>query len=138
MDLGASHRNRPVTLTVLCILSFLGSGLAFFTYSMISFSYEEFMLALQETGFDVPQVEIIRQASKGFFVSGTILYATSLVGVMLMWRLRKAGFHFYAAAQVLVALHPWIFLKMESFPLLSLMASAIFILLYAYHLRYMN
>jgi hypothetical protein len=127
-----------VFLTVLCILSFIGSGLAFFTYSMITLSYSDFMIALNESEFDMPQVEIIRQATKGFFVSGMLLYSGSLIGVSLMWRLRKSGFHFYTISQLLIALHPWIFLELEDFPFLSLLASAIFILLYGYHLRYMT
>jgi hypothetical protein len=138
LEFGASHRKRPATLTVLCIISFIGSGLAFFTYSMISLSYSEFMSALSETEFNMPQFELIRQASKGFFVSGMLLYAGSLAGISLMWRLKKAGFHFYTISQLLIAIQPWVFLKLDNFPLLSVMASVIFIFLYAYHLRYMN
>jgi len=131
-------KKRPVTLTVLCILSFIGSGLAFFTYTMITFSYNEFMIALDDTVFDMPQIELIRNANKGFFISGMFLYGASLLGVILMWRMWKAGFHFYTIAQLLVAFHPWLFLKMDNFPFLSLITSVIFILLYGYHLKYMN
>lgn len=123
---------------MLCILSFIGSGLAFFTYFTIALSFDEFMLAISDAQFDMPQVDIIRQANKGFFVGGMVLYGASLTGVLMMWRLRRAGFHFYAAAQVLIALQPWVFLKLENFPVLSLMASVIFILLYMYHLKFMN
>jgi hypothetical protein len=129
---------RPLTLTVLCIISFIGSGLAFFTYSLIALSYEEFMAALSEAEFSMPQVDLIMSAKRGFFVSGMFLYGSSLLGVSLMWRLKKAGFHFYAMAQVLIAFHPWLFLELEYFPFLSLLASAIFILLYAYHFKYLH
>jgi hypothetical protein len=138
LNLGTSNNKRPTTLTVLCIISFIGSGLAFFTYSMVSLSYDEFMTALEDAEFNIPQFEIIRQATKGFFISGMLLYAGSLIGVSLMWRLKKAGFHFYTVSQLLIAIHPWAFLKLDNFPLLSVMASVIFILLYGYHLKYMN
>ena len=98
----------------------------------------EFMTALNETEINMPQIEIIRQASKGFFISGMILYGISLLGVSLMRRLKKAGFHIYTGAQVLIAFQPWLFLNTGGFPLLSLMASAIFIILYGVHLKYMT
>jgi hypothetical protein len=135
---GASHKERPVTLTVLCILSFIGSGLAFFTYSMVTFSYQEFMTALQEIQFDLPQVELIRHASKGFFISGMLLQGSSLLGVSLIWRLHKAGFHFYTMSQLLIPFHPWLFLKMDGFPFFSLLISVIFIFLYSLHLKYLS
>jgi hypothetical protein len=138
LEFGINHRKRPVTLTALCILSFIGSGLAFFTYFTISFSYNEFMKAMGETEFEMPQMEIIQQASRGFFVSGMMLYAGSLIGVSLMWRLRRSGFHFYTISQLLIALQPWVFLKLDNFPFLSLATSVIFILLYGYHLKYMK
>ena len=96
------------------------------------------MTALKDTEINFPQIELIRQASKGFFVSGMVLYGISFFGVILMWRLHKIGFHFYAGSQVLIALQPWIFLELGGFPLLSLMASGIFIILYGFHLKYMN
>jgi hypothetical protein len=122
----------------LCVLSFIGSGLAFFTYTMVSVSYEEFMVALQEADFQMPQMDLILGASKGFFISGLILYGASLTGALLMWRLRKIGFHFYTMSQLLIAIHPWLFLDMGPFPVLSLLFSVVFIILYGLHLKYMN
>ncbi len=130
--------SRPATLTVLCIISFIGSGLAFFTYSMVAMSYSEFMTAIDRANLDMPQIELIRNASKGFFISGAFLYGASLIGVYLMWKLKKPGFHFYTASQVLIAFQPWLFLHLEVFPYLSLISSGIFILLYSYHMKYLS
>lgn len=105
---------------------------------MVALSYEEFMAALKETDFGFPQMELILEAKRRFFISGMVVYGASLLGVLLMWRLRKAGFHFYAMAQVLVALHPYLFLNSGQFPVLSLIISGLFITLYAMHLKFMS
>lgn len=123
---------------MLCIISFIGSGLAFFTYTMISLSYYEFMTALEEMEFNMPEMEVLKQASKGFFISGSFLFGASLIGVWQMWKLRKSGFHFYTMAQVLISLQPWLFLKLENFPLVSVLTSVIFILLYGMHWKFLN
>lgn len=120
------------------MLSFIGSGLAFFTYTLVSMSYEEFMAALAEADIQMPQIELILGASKGFFVSGLFLYGASLLGATLMWRMKKIGFHFYAMSQLLVSIHPWVFLDTGAFPVISLLFSAIFIFLYGLHLKYMS
>jgi hypothetical protein len=137
LEPGTANKVRPATLTALCVLSFLGSGLAFFTYTMVALSYEEFMVALREADLQMPQIDLILGASKGFFISGLFLYGASVIGVSLMWRMRKIGFHFYTMSQLLVAFHPWLFLDMGPFPVLSLLISIIFILLYGLHLKYM-
>lgn len=127
-----------MTLTLLCVLSYIGSGLAFFTYTMVAFSYDEFMRALAEADFQMPQIDLILSASRGFFISGLFLYGASLLGVGLMWRMKKAGFHFYAMSQLLISIHPWIFLDTGPFPFMSVLLSAIFILLYGLHLKQMS
>lgn len=129
---------RPDLLKVLCILSFIGSGLAFFTYTVISISFREFQIALEDLQLDLPQIDLIKNAGRGFYVSGLILYGSSLFGAIQMWKLRKAGFHFYTMAQALLLAHPYIFLGMEGFPWLPLIITTAFVMLYARNLKYMH
>lgn len=129
---------RPSLLTVLCILSFIGSGAGLFTYSVVSFSYQEFMAALDEVQLDLPGMELIRTASKGFFISGTLLFAASFYGVLKMWKMKKVGFHFYTIAQVLLVIHPLMYLDAQGFPWMQLILTFSFILLYGLHLKNMS
>ncbi len=131
-------KKRPQLLTFLCILTFIGSGLAFLTYIIVSFSYEEFMSALQEFNRDIPGLEDLKKANHGFFIIGMILYAFSLFGATRMWRLRKSGFHFYTMAQVLLLIQPYVYLKIQGFPVIQFLLTAIFIGLYAVNLKYME
>jgi hypothetical protein len=126
---------RPALLTAACILSFIGSGAGLFSYLLFSLSYSELLNAISESGLHFPGTEIILEASRGFFVSGTLLYAASLLGVSLMWRLRKVGFHLYVAAQLLLILHPYLYLEMPGWPYLQVIFTGIFIFIYSLHLK---
>jgi hypothetical protein len=131
-------RKRPELLSVLCILTFIGSGLAFFTYTVVSFSYEEFMSAMQEIDLNLPGIAELKTANRGFFIIGMILYGASLFGATRMWKMKKSGFHFYTMAQVLLLIQPYVYLKIQGFPVVQFLLSAIFIGLYAMNLNKMD
>jgi hypothetical protein len=131
---------RPVLLTVLCSLTFLGSGLNIASGLMIALFIEPFRVVLGniEKTFDLPGMEILKAATPGFFFSTALFYALSLTGAILMWKLKKAGFHFYTIAQILLILAPMYFLKMPGPSLLDIILSDIFIILYSLHLKIMT
>lgn len=129
---------RPVLLTVACILSYLGSGAGLFSYLVVSFSYQKFMSAFQEMTLDMPGFEMLREASRGFFISGMVLFLGSFTGVWLMWKLRKAGFHLYLMAQVLLLIQPYLYLDLHGFPLFQVAGTGIFLLVYGLHLKIMS
>ena len=129
---------RPDLLTALCIITFIGSGLGLFTYLLVTLSYDEFMNALQDVTLDLPGIDLIKNANKGFFIAGTVLFGASLFGALQMWKLKKAGFHFYVTAQVLLVLHPALFLKAPGIPYFQILFTLIFILLYGLHLKNMS
>ena len=118
-------------LTVLCILSFIGSGIAGISFLTIWASYDEVIPMLAESEQLLPGMEWFAQAGRNFYFTGFILYFFSLFGVSLMWRMRKAGFHFYAGAQVMLALLPIVYI--EGFPvsILEWLITTVFIILYA-------
>ncbi len=131
-------KKRPELLTILCILSFIFGGLALLTYLTASLNFQEFRDALNNMNMDLPQFDALKKANQGFYLMGAILYAASLFGAIQMWQLRKSGFHFYLMAQLLIILHPYIFLKISGFPLLQIISTGIFIYLYSRHLKYMT
>ena len=122
---------RPQILTVLCILSFIGSGFAGLSFLTIWASYDEIIPLLAESEQLLPGMEWFVLAGRNFYLTGFILYFFSLFGVSLMWRMRKAGFHFYTGAQVMLALLPIVYI--EGFPvsILEWLVTAVFIILYA-------
>ena len=126
---------RPQILTVLCILSFIGSSMSGFSFFMVYSAYDEVLPQLQEYAGKFPGMEYILSAPKGFFLTGFILYTFSFFGANLMWRLKKVGFHFYAAAQIALVLLPMIYIKGFPLPVIDGLVSALFIVLYFKHYK---
>lgn len=129
---------RPLLLTVLCILTFIGSGLGALSNFMITTSYEETMALMEESERKWPLIDMFVRAGYGFFLTGTILYSTSLLGAIQMWKLRKIGFHLYLVSQILIIVLPFLYISGYPFPYLDIIVTIIFVLLYARHLNIMH
>jgi len=121
---------RPVILTILCILTFIGSGSSTVSFLMIFSSYNEVLPLMEEFTASFPALKPFITAPRSFFLAGFLLYLFSLIGASLMWRLNKAGFHFYTGAQIMIAFLPVFFIKDFPFPFLDGLVSASFIALY--------
>jgi hypothetical protein len=131
----AEPPKRPQILSVLCILSFLGSSMSGFSFFMVYSAYDEVLPQLQEFAGKFPGMEYILSAPKGLFLTGFILYTFSFFGANLMWRLKKVGFHFYTAAQIALVLLPMIYIKGFPMPVIDGLVSALFIVLYFKHYK---
>lgn len=129
---------RTEILTILCILSFIGSGLAGFSNLIIALAYNDLDKIIASSKFDIPGLKESLNAGRPFFAISFVLYLLSFTGVMLMWKLKKTGFHIYAISQIILLIIPSFFLPDLGFPTLAVMISAIFILLYATNLRVMK
>lgn len=129
---------KPALLSVLCVLTFIGSGISSVSFLMVYFSYQEVIPLIYELSEAFPGVELFAKAGKNFFLTGFILYFLSLFGGLLMWQLRKPGFHFYTAAQIMIVLLPVVYIKGFPFPFLEASVTAIFILLYSRFLKIMK
>lgn len=155
---------RPTFLTVLCILSLLG-GL-WGTWEGIKNAFtnapqeaveeartaiEEAMTQVQGSGADfaVKMMEdglaMAEQAAANAVPLGYIGLITSvlgLVGVWLMWNLKKNGFYLYTVASLAGLVLPFMYLGFSSMGLLSLgfggLLTVLFIVLYALNLKHMN
>ena len=91
------QKKRPELLTILCILTFIGSGLAAFSNLVLFLTYDEMDVLMEEMNVDFEEVMLLLSGGKRFFISGFFLYTISLMGAIAMWRLRKLGFHLYTA-----------------------------------------
>lgn len=100
---------RPQFLKILCILSFIASGLMILTYALgtMALGVTEDMIAgpWEQIIAGNPKLENVNPME--FFhevgmicVYGLIANIFSLIGVIMMWRLEKMGFFLYAAAEL--------------------------------------
>jgi hypothetical protein len=141
MEIPTQNKNlkkRPDLLTVLCILTFIGSGLAAFSNFFIYLSYDEVQYILEDYGFDFPEFQLILSGGKKFFLAGFILYMISLMGAIRMWKLNKLGFHLYAAAQIFILIQPVVMLRDYPFNFIGMFITAAFIYGYYSQLKFMQ
>ena len=129
---------RPVLLSVLCILTFIGSGLGSLSFLVTYLSFDIAQELFQEMKDIVPGIEYVAKAGKNLFLTGSILYFFSLLGASLMWQLRKAGFHFYVASQILLVILPLVYISGYGISFLDVLLSLVFIFLYATFLKIMK
>ena len=150
---------RPVFLTVLCVLSFINGGMNIvFNIPSLFLSdffenYVDFMKQIPAMKNDAPPIldmwmnnltammERLAQNFTLITLSTILLALLSVTGVWLMWNLKKTGFLFYVTAQVLWTILPLIFLGGNIITVLSVFLGGIFtiafIILYAIQLKHM-
>jgi hypothetical protein len=129
---------RPELLTYLCILSFIGSGLASLSNLFIFLSFDNMVNLKEEINFDLPEFDLMMSGGKRFFFSGFIFYSVSLFGAIRMWKLKKLGFHLYTIAQVFILLLPFTFIPAYPFSILGVLVTAAFVLGYGIHFKLMT
>jgi len=160
MEILSVHpKPRPVLLTVLCVLTFIGSGFGVFGNLMAMFA-APFLEFIQPSMFEEafshlgnnPGDQFVKQALDmgllaldnflGITLSKFIFYALSLVGAIMMFQMKKIGFYLYIAAQVGFLFIGPVFLGWNMFVSSAIFFSAffsiLFIALYAINLKHMS
>ena len=129
---------RPQLLTILCILTFIGSGISAMVYLMFSLYYDASIKMLEAEFANSPETAFMLQAPREFFIISFFLSAFTVLGAMLMWNLRKVGFHIYTSAQLIYLVIPILYLGGDTNPMLSIVLTALFVYLYARNLPHMR
>jgi hypothetical protein len=131
---------RPNFLGILCILTFLGSGMNLISSFIIAVFYDQFTIVAESLSksFDLPGLEMIMAGKPMFFGLSALIYAGSITGAVLMWRLKKVGFHVYTIFQILLILLPMYFFHLPRPSLADIIFSGIFIILYSSNLKFMS
>ncbi|MBV2247309.1 MAG: hypothetical protein KUL83_09110 [Lentimicrobium sp.] len=131
---------RPPSLTLLCIMSFIGSGASLLSSVVVALAYN--MLPAIAEQSPLPQakemIEFVLLGGRIFFVWMSIWYALSLIGVYFMWKLRKKGFHFYTISQLLMLITPLFLFPNYQLPISNLLLTGSFILAYRLNMRFMR
>ena len=157
-------KKRPTFITVLCILSLIGSGgfgLLQPLYQFVTFekSYPEKLEHIQkgieqmedagmESGFLYDMTvngQIVLEKTKENLVPMTatnVIFALlSLLGIFLMFKLKKNGFYLYSVVNLFWMLVPIYFIGMEvGMMMLGIggFITILFIILYAVNLKHME
>jgi hypothetical protein len=140
---------RPVFITVLCILSFVGIGLnlAMSLYDYYSSSALAELNGPQEGMFGA----VVDQMSSAFDIDYGKIATSDLViafldlplllAVLLMWKQRKSGFYIYASAELVQAISPLIIVGGLSggfTSILYIIVAITFTVLYGVNLKHLS
>ena len=134
------YKSNLRTLHVLLILSFISTGMYFLSglisglalpwmrdyYSAHPNAVPDEWGLLLERSLSIPQ---------WYYLLCALLDAVSIVGLVLMWRLRKEGFHCYTLAKLLLVLMPMLFLSRSFIGLGNIMMCVLMIGFYFYLMR---
>jgi len=130
---------RPAVLSLLCILTFIGSGLAAFSFLMMGLFYPAFVEVSMTSKMALPEVGIIiKNTPPWAFLLAGLSYTISLSGALMMWKLRKTGFHAYTLAQFSLLFITTFAIYPRELAGGDLLFSTMFVLLYASHLKLMK
>lgn len=132
------EKKRPELLRVLCILTFIGSGLSlvsnsimFMVIGTVRDYYEQGKFDYLILDMDTNVLEILLSVNASFFLFQGALFALTIYGAYLMWNLKKLGFHIYTIAQISILILSQIYMPELPFPTFELIISLIFVTLYA-------
>lgn len=121
----------PTMLKVLCILTFIGSGLSALMYLLL-------IIGLGAVLANIPGAASMGGVGGGtvMLIVGLILAAASIYGAIQMMKLKKLGFFIYTGAQVIMLiLGP---IMGGGFSFVGLIITAVFVVLYALNLKSMQ
>lgn len=140
-----SEVNRK-TLHVLLVISFINTGSWILFHLALCISSDPMRQALmatyqtmaeQNSAFEsaVIMMEQFFSVPQWYYLLCVLLEAASVAGLVLMWRLRKNGFHCYALSKLLLMLLPLLFLDRSFVAIGDIMMGIFFIIYYFFLLK---
>ena len=129
---------RPQLLTILCVLTFFGSGLSFIANGIMFLTIDSWKVAYENGVFEVFENQLEMDALELMLNVNPLFYLAQSIGAWFMWNLNKQGFHVYAIAQILLLIIYKVFLVSAPFPVLPLVVTITFIFLYYRNLQFMR
>ncbi len=137
------NKERPELLTILCILTFIGSGISILVNGFLFLIYDQIRDVFEQQdsyllfGSEI-DLSFLANISSWFFLWMGLAQLISFSGALQMFQLKKRGFHLYAIAQITLLIIPKLFIPSLPFPFLEMMISAVFILLYYKNRQFMS
>ena len=129
-----------ILLKVLCVITIIGSGLGLLSYGIIGLIHGFFSsnLSLIPDEQNRELIGMLLSAGRIFFFLNALLYAISFAGALLLWRMKKLGFHLYTASQLLLLILPLAYIKGFPMPGTNIFLTVLFIWGYSGFLKFMK
>ncbi len=126
--------NRTVSLSALCILTFIGTTTSFIAYFLASLFFEK----TSEIIIKYSKWYSVEAISPLYFTLFMALSAISLVGAIRMWKLHRDGFFIYTISQLAILFLPVIWINWQSFSDTSAIFTVVFIIGYGINWKRLN
>lgn len=131
----------PTFLKVLCILTFVGSGVGALS-SLFTPLFADQLIAFMEqapnmTEEAIAQATLVLKAGWGYYSLMVVLSLVSIVGAIFMWKRNKMGFHVYALSNAAILFVPTLMLGI-AISWFGVFLTTGFILLYAMNLKHLK
>ena len=132
---------RPDFLTALCILTFIWSGFVSL-FALIVLLFSELMIDILKNSPNYDETTMkdmitLLQAGWAYYAPTLILSLGSLIGAILMWKLKKIGIHVYALSNLALLFVPTLVLGI-AISWFGILITSGFIALYAVNLKQMS
>jgi hypothetical protein len=129
-----------VLLKILCVFTFVGSGLGLFSYGVIGLIHDFFStnLALIPDEQNRELIALMLSAGRTFFFLNAFLYAVSFAGAIWLWQMKKNGFHLYTASQLLLLILPMAYIKGFPMPGTNIFLTILFVWGYSGFMKFMK
>lgn len=136
----AEAGKRPVFLTVICILSFIGAGFGILAYigAITAMGVASSAMGAIE---GMEGMEAIESAGPGmgmtwaYIIVGFLTTIVALFGVLKMWKLQKQGFMFYVGANVVSVIMGIVY---SGFGIAGMVMPIVFIVMFYLNLKHMT
>lgn len=143
---GSEKPQRPTFLSVLCVLTFIGSGCSALSMALVGalrpILREMFESGMFEDYYSIAptfetQMETMLAIPGFYYLLMALFYVASVVGAAMMWKMNRIGFHIYTIAQCLVLI-AGMWLGNTGFSWSGLVWTALWVTAYALNFKYMK
>lgn len=159
-----NQKERPTFLTVLCILTWIGSGLVFIgqLFTLATAGLRKGITDLAEEGIDEAMMELEADSSgMGSIISNFMGQgmqalenlteialikmaglALVIIGAVIMWKLKKTGFYLFIGGKLVIIIGVFILMGGSGLAVMSIMGSLVvalaFGIMYGVNLKAMD
>ena len=124
-------KKKPLLFESACIFSIIGSSIGFVSMFISTL----FFRTVTEKIASVTNITTTEKLSPLYFAILMAAFSLSLTGAIKLYRMQRAGFHFYLTAQLTILFFPVIWLGSNAFSVTNAIFTLIFSGVYLFYFR---
>ncbi|MGV8090304.1 MAG: hypothetical protein AB2L24_00380 [Mangrovibacterium sp.] len=126
-----TQQERPPLLLAALLLSFIGSSMGTLIYFTAAIFFDQSLEIIEE----LTNIQTSQKIAPLYFVIFGTMYCLSLIGVLKMYKMQKAGYFFYISAQICLLIVPLLWIGLNAFSATNTIFTVLFITIYSVYLK---